>query len=60
DPMYIMTGGGPANSTRTLSMLVFDSSFKEFRFGVAGAVSFVMFFIIALITYAQIKMSGRE
>ncbi|MCC3376543.1 carbohydrate ABC transporter permease [Cohnella sp. REN36] len=60
DPMYIMTGGGPANSTRTLSMLVFDSSFKEFRFGVAGAISFVMFAIIALITYLQIRLSRTE
>ncbi|UVI27532.1 carbohydrate ABC transporter permease [Paenibacillus spongiae] len=60
DPMYIMTGGGPANSTRTLSMLVFDSSFKEFRFGVAGAISFVMFIIIAAITYIQIRVSRTD
>lgn len=60
DPMYIMTGGGPAGSTRTLAMLVFNSSFKEFRFGVAGAISFVMFVIIAIITYMQIKLSNRE
>ncbi|MCQ6562152.1 carbohydrate ABC transporter permease [Paenibacillus mendelii] len=60
DPMYIMTGGGPANSTRTLSMLVFDSSFKEFRFGVAGAISFVMFIIIAVITYIQIRVSRTD
>ncbi|GGD78487.1 carbohydrate ABC transporter permease [Paenibacillus nasutitermitis] len=60
DPMYIMTGGGPANSTRTLSMLVFNSSFKELRFGVAGAISFVMFIIIAVITFIQIKVSNKE
>ncbi|WP_308635842.1 carbohydrate ABC transporter permease [Paenibacillus silvisoli] len=60
DPMYIMTGGGPANSTRTLSMLVFNSSFKEFRFGVAGSISFVMFAIIALITYLQLKLTNRD
>ncbi|MFD0710664.1 carbohydrate ABC transporter permease [Paenibacillus sp. GCM10027626] len=60
DPMYIMTGGGPANSTRTLSMLVFNSSFKEFRFGVAGAISLVMFVIIAFITYLQIRFSKSD
>ncbi|BBH24885.1 sugar ABC transporter permease [Paenibacillus baekrokdamisoli] len=60
DPMYIMTGGGPANSTRTLSMLVFNSSFKEFRFGVAGAISFVMFIIIAVITFLQIRLTNKE
>lgn len=60
DPMYIMTGGGPASSTKTLSMLVFNSSFKEFRFGVAGSISFVMFVIIAVITYLQIKLSNKD
>lgn len=60
DPMYIMTGGGPANTTRTLSMLVYDSSFKEFRFGVAGSISFVMFMIIAFITYIQIRVSKTD
>jgi multiple sugar transport system permease protein len=57
DPMYVMTGGGPVNSTRVLSMVVYDSAFKEYRFGLAGAVSLIMFVIIALVTYIQLKIS---
>jgi multiple sugar transport system permease protein len=52
-----MTGGGPVNSTRVLSMVVYDSAFKEYRFGLAGAVSLIMFVIIALVTYIQLKIS---
>lgn len=57
DPMYVMTGGGPVNSTRVLSMLVYDSAFKEYRFGMAGAVSMIMFVVIGVVTYFQLKFS---
>ncbi|XID94929.1 carbohydrate ABC transporter permease [Paenibacillaceae bacterium WGS1546] len=57
DSMYVMTGGGPVDSTRVLSMLVYDSAFVEYRFGMAGAISMVMFAIISVITAIQIRMS---
>lgn len=60
DPMYVMTGGGPVNSTRVLSMLVYDSAFKEYRFGMAGAISMVMFIIVGFITYLQLKYSRTQ
>ena len=60
DPMYVMTGGGPVNSTRVMSMMVFDSAFKEYRFGMAGAVSFMMFIIVGLITYLQLRLSRQS
>jgi len=60
DPMYVMTGGGPVNSTRVLSMLVYDSAFKEYRFGTAGAVSMIMFVVIGVVTYFQLKYSRTQ
>ncbi|MFD0712433.1 carbohydrate ABC transporter permease [Paenibacillus sp. GCM10027626] len=61
DQIYVMTGGGPVNSTTVLSMLVFDSAFREYRFGTAGAISMIMFVIIAAITYLQLRFSrGNE
>jgi len=59
DPMYIMTGGGPVDSTKVLSMLVYDSAFVEYRFGMAGAISMFMFVIIAVITFFQLKISRQ-
>lgn len=60
DPMFVMTGGGPVDSTRVLSMMVYDSAFKEYRFGIAGAVSLIMFMIIGLVTFAQLKLSNSS
>jgi ABC-type sugar transport systems, permease components len=57
DPIYVMTGGGPVDSTRVLSLLVYDSAFREYRFGLAGAISLMMFAIIAVITFVQLKLS---
>lgn len=57
DPMFVMTGGGPMNKSRVLSMLVYESAFKEFQFGVAGAVSCIMFVFVGSLTYIQLKLS---
>lgn len=60
DNIFIMTGGGPANSTTVMSMLVYNSAFKENRFGMAGAISLFVLIIISLVTYIQMKISNRE
>lgn len=57
DSMFVMTGGGPVDSTRVLSMLVYDSAFVEYRFGMAGAISMIMFLIISVITAIQLWVS---
>jgi len=60
DPMYVMTAGGPMNESKVLTMLVYDSAFTELRFGVAGAVSCIMFGVVGLITYAQLRLSKES
>ncbi len=60
EPMYIMTGGGPVDSTRVLTMLVFDYAFQSYRFGLAGAISFIMFLLIAAITIVQLRLSKDQ
>ncbi|MNI41525.1 Lactose transport system permease protein LacF [compost metagenome] len=60
EPMYIMTGGGPVNSTRVLTMLVFEYAFKSYRFGMAGAISLIMFLLIAVITLVQLRLSKDQ
>jgi len=47
---YIITGGGPVNSTYLLSMLIYDNAFKYFRMGYAAALSWVQFVIILIFT----------
>lgn len=47
---YIITGGGPVNSTYLLSMLIYDNAFKYFRMGYAAALSWIQFVIILIFT----------
>jgi len=41
--MSVLTGGGPGNSTELLVKYIYDSAFQGYDFGVASAVSVIMF-----------------
>jgi multiple sugar transport system permease protein len=48
DVIAVMTGGGPAGSTTTLTVLSYDKSFQDFMFGQGAAVGNVLI-VIAMI-----------
>ena len=48
DILYIMTGGGPFNSSDTLAMHMYNESFKKYLIGYGSSISVVLF-VIALI-----------
>ena len=60
DKVYVMTGGGPGNSTETLSMFVYKYGFRFFDLGMASAAALVMLAISLLMTliYARNVMKG--
>lgn len=45
--LYIMTGGGPFNSSDTLAMHMYNESFKKYLMGYGSAISVVLF-VVAL------------
>ncbi|MFF4313339.1 carbohydrate ABC transporter permease [Streptomyces sp. NPDC001507] len=49
DLPFIMTDGGPANSTQTLSYVVFQDSFKDFRFAYGTAVAVLLLVITVIV-----------
>ena len=57
---YLMTGGGPDNSTTMVGLLIFNNAFKYFEFGKAAAQSLVLAAIIALISFIQFKFMGKD
>lgn len=57
---YLMTGGGPDNSTTMVGLLIFNNAFKYFEFGKAAAQSLVLAAIIALISLVQFKFMGKD
>jgi multiple sugar transport system permease protein len=51
--IYVMTNGGPGNSTKVLVYYIWENAFKLFDFGYASAIALVLFVIILLFTVIQ-------
>lgn len=60
DAIYVLTGGGPANTTETLSIYAYKILFQTLQFGYGSAVSMAVFFCVGLITVFYVKLLQRE
>lgn len=56
---YVMTLGGPAQSTTTVLYFMFDEGFKWWNLGQASAVAFLLFLMILALTFAQARIGRR-
>jgi ABC-type sugar transport system permease subunit len=59
-PMYVLTGGGPANVTRVISLLINQEAFQWFHMGKASAISTVMFAGVLVFTIVNIRLFGER
>jgi multiple sugar transport system permease protein len=59
DQTYVMTGGGPAYSTTTLALFIYQNAFQWFHMGYAAALSYVLFAAVAVVTLLQFRAQGR-
>lgn len=59
DQPYVLTKGGPGDSTRTAVMVIYQSAFQELHFGLAAAIGVVLMAIIMLVTWLQFRLSKR-
>ncbi|MDR7316095.1 sugar ABC transporter permease [Brevibacillus nitrificans] len=57
--IYVMTQGGPGDSTKVLVYYIWEKAFKNFEFGYASALAFVLFFIILVFTLLQWQYRKR-
>ncbi|MGP4805231.1 carbohydrate ABC transporter permease [Agrobacterium cavarae] len=57
DLLLVLTGGGPGNSTQVLSLYAFQTAYRDFNFGYAGALSVVMFFILMVFATIYIRLA---
>jgi multiple sugar transport system permease protein len=55
---YVMTNGGPNNSTLMYVLYLFNLAFKQFRFGYASALAWAYFLIIMLFTVLLFRSSA--
>jgi multiple sugar transport system permease protein len=59
DAIYVLTGGGPANTTETLSIYAYKVLFQTLQFGYGSALSAVVFLCIGCISVLYIKLLSK-
>jgi ABC-type sugar transport system permease subunit len=60
DQVYILTDGGPANSTTMMTYEIYKSAFREFRMGYACAQSLVLFALLLVLTLVNRRITGGD
>jgi multiple sugar transport system permease protein len=58
--VYIMTRGGPGDSTRVLIQHIYEAGFRDLQLGYAAAVSLFLFVVMAVVSAVQFKLVSRE
>jgi multiple sugar transport system permease protein len=56
---YVMTQGGPLQSTVSVLYFMYEEGFKWWNLGSASAVAFLLFLFIFAITLVQLRLSRR-
>jgi len=56
---YVMTGGGPVNSTLFYALYLYRNAFKLLQMGYASAMAWVLLVIILVLTWLQFRL-GRS
>jgi multiple sugar transport system permease protein len=60
DAIYVLTGGGPANTTETLSIYAYKVLFQTLQFGYGSTLSVVVFMCIGGISVFYIRLLTRK
>jgi multiple sugar transport system permease protein len=60
EQVYIITGGGPLNSTNLLVYYIYDRAFAQFDFGYAAAAAMVLLAFTSVLVYLQLQNWGKE
>ncbi|MBI5444204.1 MAG: sugar ABC transporter permease [Deltaproteobacteria bacterium] len=60
DAVYVLTGGGPANASETLSVYAYKVLFQTLQFGYGSALSTVVFLCVGGIAVAFVALSAGQ
>jgi len=56
---YIITDGGPVNSTLFYVLYLWNNAFQFFEMGYASALAWVLFVVVLIFTFIQFKLANR-
>ncbi|PZE95232.1 carbohydrate ABC transporter permease [Curtobacterium sp. MCBD17_008] len=60
DQAYVLTKGGPGNSTVTIVYYIYDRGFGSLQMGYASALSFILFVIILAFSLVNARLTNRD
>lgn len=60
DAVYVLTGGGPANATETLSIYAYKVLFQTLQFGYGSAIATVVFLCVGLLSILYVRILRSE
>jgi len=60
DVIAVLTGGGPANSTKSVAFYLIDVAFTSNRFGYASAIAMVLLALTAVVAYGVTYLLRRR
>ncbi|CAG0946621.1 partial Lactose transport system permease protein LacF, partial [Anaerolineae bacterium] len=55
-PIYVMTEGGPADSTQSLVYYIYRSAFSYYKVGYASALSFILLIMVVILAAIQFRV----
>jgi len=58
--VYMMTSGGPGNSSRVYNYYLYENAFLFFKMGYACAMAYILFGIVFTVTLLQTRVFGRR
>ena len=56
---FVTTEGGPAYATWFYALHIYQQAFRNFQMGYAAALAWIFFLLILVITFVQLRLSGR-
>lgn len=60
EQVYVITGGGPLNSTNLLVFYIYQEAFAQFDFGYAAAAATILLAFTLILVYFQLQTWGDE
>ncbi|WP_077596054.1 carbohydrate ABC transporter permease [Oceanobacillus kimchii] len=60
DLIYVLTGGGPANATESISVYAYKTLFAQQNFGEGSVLSVIVFLCVAIISFIYVKLIGSD
>src|SRR6185503_3015713 len=60
DIMFVLTGGGPAGSTETLTVYAYRALFQTLQIGFGSAIGVVVFVLVMLVAWAYLRLINRQ